>query len=167
MSVRAFSSVQCSRLEIRSHRVVAIEQQPPPACPADFPPLQSYVWSTSATPNRECPGKVYVTCPAVPDECVSLGVPVQPVANATGAGLAAGNNTASPTKSPVTGSLSSGSPTPGIGVTIPSSQGPSSFPPKKASTFPPTADAESGANSIGFLSRGLACLIVCALAFFV
>jgi hypothetical protein len=149
-----------------------IDQQQPPSCPAQFPPLQSYAWPTSATSDRECPGTVYVTCPSVPDECVGLGVPFQPGTNLT----------ASP------GSLASASPTPGIGVTIPSSQSPAGVPTlptaspstgvsnKKApsqsaknfTTFPPTAPTDvSGSNTHGSLARALHCLIVCTLILFV
>jgi 1,3-beta-glucanosyltransferase GAS5 len=154
---------------------VAIDQQQPPSCPVQFPPLQSYEWPTSATSDRECPGQVYINCPSVPDECDGLGIPFQPVATGT-------NLTASP------GSLGSASPTPGIGVTIPSSQSPAgvsarptafpsttraskrapSQPPKKFTTVPPTVPTDvSGSNTHGSLARALHCLIVCTLILFV
>lgn len=53
------------------------DERPFRACPAQFPFLGSFAWPSSSLPDRECPGKVYVTCPGVPNECTGLGVPFQ------------------------------------------------------------------------------------------
>lgn len=56
---------------------VSEEALSPPECPDLFDPLINFDWPSAALADRSCPGPVYVTCPAVPDECTGLGVPYQ------------------------------------------------------------------------------------------
>lgn len=72
-------------------------------CPAQFPLLGSYEWASSSMPDRECPGKVYVTCPGVPNECTGLGVPFQttpPTSAAPQVSLETRQGSKTPTLSP-------------------------------------------------------------------
>lgn len=94
----------------------APETGDPPECPSDFAPVSNFEWPSASVEDRSCPGKVFVTCPAVPDECTGLGVPFeapptispQPTVAPT---TLAPTTTMAPTTASPTGAPSTDSPT--------------------------------------------------------